>query len=89
MKRWEKLYKALANLSRLSIIRFLSDGEERTVTDIAAHIHVLMSGTSRHLSVLENVGIIESIGKEAHVFYYLNPKMPADAEKVVRHFLSA
>ena len=87
MKRWTKIYKALANESRLKIIKFLSDGSQRTVTDIAVHIRVMMPGTSRHLSVLENVEILQNIGKEAHVFYYLNPKMPTDVRKSVDHFL--
>ena len=87
MKRWTKIFKALANTSRLKIVEFLSDGEQRNVTDIAMHIRVTMPGTSRHLSILENVGIVDNIGKEAHVFYYLNSKMPADVRKAVDHFL--
>jgi DNA-binding transcriptional ArsR family regulator len=89
MKEWTKIYKALANQSRLGIIQFLSGGQERNVTDISAHIHVLMAGASRHLSILENVGIIESAGKSAHIFYYLNPKMPRNVKKAVSIFLDS
>ncbi len=83
MKRWTKIFKALANRKRLEIIQLLSDGEERPVKMIAAEIHVTMPGTSRHLSILTNVDVLDSTGKEAHVYYYLNPKMPSDIKRIV------
>lgn len=87
MRRWTKIFKALANTSRLKIIDLLRDGEERNVTNIAHYIYVTMPGTSRHLSILENIGIVDYTGKDAQVFYFLNKKMPVDVRRAVDHFL--
>ena len=89
MKRWTQVFKALANTSRLRIIKLLSDGEERTVSEIAKEIHVSFKGTSRHLLVLYNREILNNDGKAGHVFYSMNPKMPADAKHAVELFLKS
>ncbi len=87
MKRWTQIFKALANINRLAILKLLSDNTERHVTTIASHIHVTLAGTSRHLRILSNLYILNEIGKDGHVFYSLNPKMPVDIRKVVDFFL--
>jgi DNA-binding transcriptional ArsR family regulator len=88
MKQWTQIFKALANINRLAIIKFLSDGQERHVTTLAAHIHVTMPSTSRHLRMLSNLYILNETGKDGHVFYSLNSKMPADIQKIVKIFLA-
>ena len=88
MKRWTRLFRAMANANRLAIIKLLADGKERHVTEIAEYIHVTMPGTSRHLRILSDLYILAEIGKDAHIFYSLNNKMPTDAKKVVAVFLN-
>ncbi len=83
MKRWTQVYKALANISRLRIIKVLSDGGERSVSEIAKEIHVTFKGTSKHLRLLYNLDVVSSDGKAGHVFYSLNSKMPKDMKQAV------
>jgi DNA-binding transcriptional ArsR family regulator len=83
VKHWVPILKVLGNVSRLRILKFLSDGKERTVSDIAREIHVTFHGTSRHLNLLSALNILSNEGKAGHVFYSLNPKMPAAARKAV------
>jgi DNA-binding transcriptional ArsR family regulator len=87
MKRWTQIFKALANLKRLSIIQLLSDGKERTVTEIAVSIHVSLPGTSKHLILLHNLDILKNDGKDGHVFYLLNDSLPSDIKKAINLFL--
>ena len=87
MRRWTHIFKVLANINRLRVIRFLSDGNERTVTQIAREIHISLKAMSRHLIMLDNMDILRSVGKDGHVFYSLNPHLPADVKKVVDPFL--
>ena len=87
MKRWTQIFKALANINRLAILKLLADGEERHVTTISAHIHVTLAGTSRHLRILSNLYILNEVGKNSHVYYSFNTKMPTDIRKVVDLFL--
>jgi DNA-binding transcriptional ArsR family regulator len=83
MKRWTKILKVLANYSRLSIVKFLADGKERTVSEIAREIHVTFRGTSRHLNLLYGLGILKNEGKMGHVFYSVNSNMPKNAKRVI------
>lgn len=83
MQRWTQIFKALANDKRIEIIKFLSGAGEKHVTDISAHVHVTIQGTSRHLRLLNNLYILDEVGKDGHVFYSLNQKMPADARKAL------
>jgi len=87
MKRWTQIFKALANTNRLGIIKLLSDGKERHVSDIAASIHVSLPGTSRHLILLSNLDILNSTGKDGHVYYCANPQLPIDLKKSLELFL--
>lgn len=87
MKRFTQVFKALANSNRLAIVRLLADGTERHVTQIAGHIHVTMPGTSRHLRILTNIGVLNDVGKDAHVYYVFNPKMPVDIKQIIKVFL--
>lgn len=89
MKRWMQIYKSLANLNRLRVIKFLSDGKERTVTQVAAEINISLRAISRHLIILDTMDILRSVGKEGHVFYSINPHMPADVKKVINPFLKS
>lgn len=88
MKRWTQIFKALANINRLRIIRLLSDNEERTVSAIAREIHISLNATSKHLILLHNLDVLKNIGKAGHVFYSFNREMPQDIKTVVRLFLA-
>ena len=88
MKRWTQIFKALANTNRLVIIKLLCGGEQKSVTEIASAIRVSLAGTSRHLVLLSNLDVLDSIGKDGHVFYFLNPKLPIDLKKALHLFLA-
>ncbi len=87
MKRWTQIFKALANTNRLKIIKLLSNGSALNVSDIAGEIGISLNATSKHLILLSNLDILDSKGKEGHVFYNLNLKMPADLKKSINLFL--
>ncbi len=87
MKHWLQIFKSLSNAKRLEILIFLSNGEEKTVTEISTKIHVTLAGTSRHLRILSNLYILNEVGKNGHVYYSINPKMPTAARKVISLFI--
>jgi len=88
MKRWTQVFRALANMSRLRIIKLLSDGRERHVSGIAQQIHVTFRGTSQHLILLSNLNILKNEGRDGHVYYSLNDRMPKDAKRAIALFLN-
>jgi len=87
MKRWTQIFKALANINRLKIIKLLSDGNARTVTDITAEIKIALNAVSKHLILLHNLDLLENVGKQGHVFYSLNSRMPADLRNAINLFI--
>lgn len=87
MKHLVQIFKALGNVSRLRIVKLLSDQRERTVSQIGREIHVTFKGTSRHLNLLYALDILKNEGKAGHVFYSLNPKMPSAARKAIELIL--
>lgn len=87
MKRWTQIFKALANINRLKIIKLLSDGRRLDVSDIAVEIGISFTAISKHLILLHNLDVLENKGIQGHVFYSLNRKMPSDIKRAVNLFL--
>lgn len=65
-----KIFKALGNESRVTIVRSLLDGE-KCVCDLVAAVGLGWSTVSRHLSVLREAGIIADEKRGQQVFYQL------------------
>jgi len=53
-------------------------GQKMTVSDISNNLKISFKATSNHLAMLKNLDVLESLGKDGHVFYFINPKMPED-----------
>ena len=85
-KRWVNISKALGNINRLKIIQMLSGGRNMSVSEIADAIKVSIKSTSRHLSILRNLDLLESEGKDGRVFYSLSKSAPADFKNAIKLF---
>jgi len=83
MKRWTIVFRALANINRLKIIRMLSDGRGMSVGDIADTLKISFKATSNHLAILKNLDVLEATGAAGHVFYSLNAGMPRDFRTIL------
>lgn len=53
-----KIFKALSDPVRLTILDFLRDGE-KCVCEIIPHVNLLQPSVSRHLKILKNCGIVK------------------------------
>lgn len=87
MKRWTIIFKALGNINRLKILRLLSHGERLSVGNIAERIRISVKGTSQHLILLHNLDVLEAVGTQGHVYYFVNPSMPKDFRQALNIFL--
>jgi DNA-binding transcriptional ArsR family regulator len=58
-KELEKTFKALGNRRRLAIILFLRKNKKGNVGEIAEAIKLSFRSTSRHLSVLISIGVLD------------------------------
>ena len=84
MNELEKIYKALANRRRLTIIKFLKYKKEASVSEIASNLRLSFRSTSRHLAILRGSDILDKEQKGALAFYSLNQK----AHSAIRHLLT-
>ena len=70
-KELERKLKALANRRRLAILKFLNKTTKASVGNIAREIKLSFKSTSRHLSVLLLVDIVEKDQQGLMAFYSL------------------
>lgn len=68
----DKIFEALASSPRRQILAYLSE-QELSAGDIAARFSMSAPAISRHLSVLENAGLISGEKQGQYVIYKLNP----------------
>lgn len=67
----DKVFEALASRPRREILAYLSKAELST-SDLAERFGISAPAISRHLSVLENAGLVSSERRGQFVFYKLN-----------------
>ena len=77
MKNLEKILKGLANRRRLRIIKLLLKNKEMTVTEISEMINLSFKSTSRHLSILRHLEIVDKRQMGLNMRYYLSHPLPA------------
>ncbi len=80
----EKVLKALANRKRIAILKYLKSKKEISVGDIASEINLSMKSTSKHLSRLSVLDILERKQKSKQMFYRLSK----EKNKIVEQILS-
>jgi ArsR family transcriptional regulator, arsenate/arsenite/antimonite-responsive transcriptional repressor len=68
----DKIFEALASAPRRQILAYLSKAE-LTTSELAARFEMTAPSMSRHLSVLENAGLVTSKRLGQRVIYQLKP----------------
>jgi len=66
----DKVFEALASTPRRQILAYLS-AHELTTTDLVAKFAMSAPAMSRHLSILENAGLVKSERRGQFVYYQL------------------
>lgn len=68
----DKIFEALASAQRRKILAYLSK-TRLTTSELAQRFAMTAPSMSRHLSVLENAGLVTSSRQGQRVLYQLNP----------------
>ena len=77
-----KILKALADETRLKIVKFLLDGE-KCVCEIFPHVKRTQSTVSIQLSTLEDAGILKSRREGKKIFYSISDMKVVDVFKAL------
>lgn len=80
----ERLYKGLADESRLKILFFLDDLGEACVRDIQQVLRVPQPTVSRHLGLLKRMGLVDNHRRGKWNYYFVVKKQP-DLVKYLLH----
>jgi len=75
-KEITKVFKAMGNDRRFSILKHLHQKKELTVSQIAEFINLSFKSTSRHLAVLAGANLIEARQVNLNRFYSISSIAP-------------
>src|SRR5258707_864164 len=67
----DRIFDALASRPRRRILAYLAEAE-RTTSELAERLSLSPPSTSRHLSVLENAGLVAGERRGQRVLYRIN-----------------
>lgn len=76
------VFAALGDTMRLSLLTRLKDGKPRSIIQLTTDTGLTRQGVRKHLSVLENVGLVtcERVGRESRFVY-----QPSGIEAAKQH----
>ena len=87
------VFAALGDRTRLSLVKKLSGGKPRSISQLTAGSRLTRQAITKHLRVLESVGIVQSIRSGRESLFEFNPEPIASAKEyldvVSRHWDSA
>jgi DNA-binding transcriptional ArsR family regulator len=84
MRKLEKALKALANRRRLAILKYLKENKEAPVAEIAHEIDLSFKATSKHLSILSSIDIVEREQRGLQMFY----RFSGDQDPATKYIIS-
>lgn len=79
---------ALAEPTRLAVMRLLWDGQEHCVCELMAQLGATQSRMSRHMAGLKSAGLVVDRRDAQWVRYRRAPNLPNDVERLVEAALS-
>ena len=82
-----ELFRVLGHPARVSILELLRDGE-RTVGDLQQALGLDSSGTSQHLGVLRNRGVLQSRREGTSVYYRVKDPRTFDLLDTARRVIT-
>ena len=83
MKELEKTLKALGNVRRLRMLKYLRENHDASVSELSKNTKCPYKTTSKHLSILFHVGLLEREQKKSEMRYSLNAPLDTCAKFVV------
>lgn len=73
-ERQANIFAALGDPTRLSLVAKLIDGRAHSISTLTEGTKVTRQAITKHLTVLQNVGLVSSIREGRESLYELDPK---------------
>ena len=84
IKNWANMFKGFGNVNRLKILKILLDKRSASVSEITSLLDISFKNTSRNLSILSNLGLVEFKGKEGKVIYSISADLDSDTRNLIK-----
>lgn len=75
------VFAALGDETRLTIVGKLSDGQPKSISQLTEDSKISRQAITKHLRVLENVGIVHSIKSGRETLFEFDPQPVAQAKE--------
>ncbi len=82
--RADGVFSALADPTRRAVLRSLADEGAATATELASRFPISRQAVSKHLSLLENVGLVEGERAGRELRFRLTPEPLSDAVEWIK-----
>ncbi|MFX4262098.1 ArsR/SmtB family transcription factor [Pelotomaculum propionicicum] len=83
LDRSEEIFRALADRTRIRIIKLLLYASDATVSELMDGLQLPQYSISRHLSILRHAGIVAERREGTWKYYYLPPGSPGFLDQVM------
>ena len=81
---WSTIFRGLGNPNRLRVLKILSKTKEMSVSSLSEELRISFKNTSRNLSILLNLGLVEFQGKKDRVYYTLSRHLEDDIRQILK-----
>ncbi|WP_374077128.1 ArsR/SmtB family transcription factor [Bdellovibrio bacteriovorus] len=75
------IFAALGDETRLHLVKKLIDGETHSISDLTEGSKVTRQAITKHLRVLQGVGLVESVRSGRETLFELNPQPLRDIQE--------
>jgi len=75
------IFAALADPTRLLLVRRLSSGRPLSITQLAAGTHITRQGVTKHLHVMSHAGLVKGARQGRQQLWELNPDQVVHARR--------
>jgi ArsR family transcriptional regulator, arsenate/arsenite/antimonite-responsive transcriptional repressor len=83
MREMARIFKALADETRLQIMALLLHSDELCVCDCMQVLAISQSKASRHLRYLANAGLVEDRREAVWVYYRISPRLDIERSAIL------
>lgn len=80
-ERQATIFAALGDPTRLSLVSKLIDGKAHSISTLASDTHITRQAVTKHLRVLENVGLVTNLKSGRESLYELDTKPLASIQE--------
>jgi DNA-binding transcriptional ArsR family regulator len=86
LKKRASVFAALGDETRLKLVDELSRGQPRSITSLSEGAKITRQAITKHLRVLEGVGLVRNVKSGRESLFEFNPKPLGDAEEALQFF---